>query len=621
MPIDRQRVSRRTVISAAGGVAGAGCLAALGGSARRGGGVPGTTGAAGTGVPGTVAGYPHRLRPVSMAMHIHGPFSEGIASFEAHLEQARRTGVDVIWWTDHDFRVAAHGHRRTVHFDAASEPENTLAWTWAQRVDGSLTSAAATFIDAPPGTDDPPRALRLAATGGPGDGILWYAGTAWNFTYSTCLADTTLELDVLPERVGPGASVLVQMELSYHPARAGLPSGQYVLRYCIGGVTGPRHRAEGLLGHVEVPAESGVRRRITLDLVADIRALWPGLVAEDNSLRNLRVGVSAPDGTPVSAVFDKLVFHRARRGGPAGGGQAGEDLRREVLERYRDEYADVAHYRSYEISLVRHLNWYGGDQTLPHLPSPPLRDNDPALTASMVDFLHSHGGVVCWNHPLDVESRESLATLMIERQNLGADLVEIGRNPLADLMWVWDVAARNAVFFTAVGGSDDHGGRDWLTQDERWITYVWATSTGRADLVGALRGGRAWFTDPARYRGALDIAVAGWGTMGAVMVTPAPVVPVAFTATDLPADATFEIITGVVDRAGTADLAPRTEVRRLRPVLLTAGPFLLPVVRGDGVYVRGQVRAADGTVIAAGNPLWLLPAEPPTGIPDSRRRH
>ena len=37
------------------------------------------------------------VKPISMAMHIHGPFSEGGASFEAHLHQARDLGVDLVW--------------------------------------------------------------------------------------------------------------------------------------------------------------------------------------------------------------------------------------------------------------------------------------------------------------------------------------------------------------------------------------------------------------------------------------------------------------------------------------------------------------------------------------------
>jgi hypothetical protein len=35
--------------------------------------------------------------------------------------------------------------------------------------------------------------------------------------------------------------------------------------------------------------------------------------------------------------------------------------------------------------------------------------------------------------------------------------------------------------------------------------------------------------------------------------------------------------------------------------------------------VRSQVRAADGTVIGVSNPVWLLPAHPPTGVPEARR--
>ena len=47
--------------------------------------------------------------PVSVAMHLHSSFSEGTASMATHLDQARRLGVDVLFWTDHDFRVSAQG--------------------------------------------------------------------------------------------------------------------------------------------------------------------------------------------------------------------------------------------------------------------------------------------------------------------------------------------------------------------------------------------------------------------------------------------------------------------------------------------------------------------------------
>ena len=64
------------------------------------------------GVPGSATDG----APVSMAMHLHAAFSEKTASFEAHLAEARKLGVDVLWWTDHDFRVNAHGYREAVGY-------------------------------------------------------------------------------------------------------------------------------------------------------------------------------------------------------------------------------------------------------------------------------------------------------------------------------------------------------------------------------------------------------------------------------------------------------------------------------------------------------------------------
>ena len=131
------RLTRRTFISAAAG----GAAVAV----------------AGTG-PAQAA---PALRPISMAMHIHGPFSEGSASYAAHLYQAQQNGVDVIWWTDHDFRIAAQDFRKAVHFDAPSEPENGLAWNWASTVEGTLTSSSAEFVTSPTAPDDPGHALRV----------------------------------------------------------------------------------------------------------------------------------------------------------------------------------------------------------------------------------------------------------------------------------------------------------------------------------------------------------------------------------------------------------------------------------------------------------------------------
>ncbi|MET7967167.1 hypothetical protein [Micromonospora sp. NPDC005305] len=589
---DRVRLDRRSLLAAAGGLAVAGI------------GVP-----VGLAVTGDAPPPGRGRRPISMAMHLHASFSEGLASYAAHLDQARRNAVDVLWWTDHDFRVAAHDHRRVVHFDGPEESEGGLAWTWKAATEGALTASAADFVAAP--ADDAGRALRLTATGA---GTLWYAGKAWNWTHTGNISDTTLHLDVLPEAAGPDATLIVEIALSHHPAGAGRPAGQLVLRYRLGAAAATRHRADGRHGTVDLPAPPGTWRRHTLNLLADVRRLWPDLVAGDNSLRGLRLGVQVGSGARGAFVVDRLVFDRARRAG-----QGGEELRAEVLGGYAGAYPGVTHHRAYEVSMVRHLNWFGGDQTLPSFPSPPYRDNDAGATERMVEFLHGHGGVVCWNHPLDVERRESLARLLVERHALGVDLIEIGREPVDDHLWAYDVAARNAIPLTAVGVTDDHHGTDWRAGRDRHVTYVWAASTGRDDLVAALRAGQAWFTDLARYRGALDLEIGGRSAMGAVVTTDAADVTVRLRATDLPAGATLEVVTGTVDRAGVTDPTPAIGTGRVPWRQLREGWHDMPVAPGAGTYLRTQVRGRDGEIIGAGNPVWLLRQAPPRGIPIDRR--
>jgi hypothetical protein len=192
---------------------------------------------------------------------------------------------------------------------------------------------------------------------------------------------------------------------------------------------------------------------------------------------------------------------------------------------------------------------------------------------------------------------------MLERDFLGVDLVEIGRKPYDDLLWVFDVAARNALFFTAVGSSDDHDALDWAKEAEHDITYVWSASKSREDLLAALGKGAAWFTDLARYRGSLDLRVGGVSRMGAVLMTKAPV-KVDAIATGVPSGAKVEVIVGAADEGGAT---PSTKVGKSKSI--TVAP---------GHYVRVQVRLAGGDVVGVSNPLWVLNKAPKRPIPAAR---
>ena len=572
--------------------------------------------------------------PVTMAMHLHGSFSEGQASMAAHLAQAQRLGVDVVWWTDHDWRMSGYGYREAVHFDGLEEDEDGRWWRWTPEREGALRVGGGELVDEPRSPDEPGRALRLVASG---EGTMWYAASAWNFTYRTSLADTELELDVLRETAA--GRLLVEVTASYHPATGGRPAGQYAVCYEVGGDRpGVARRAEGLRGVVELPAAAGRWQRLRLRPVDDLAAIWPDLVAEDNSLYRLRIGLTAgpvaplggtaravppggtahadPAGSTARAVVDRLRLRRTERAG-----QAGLHLRDELMRRYATRYPRVAQRSGLEVSLVRHLNWYGGDLRLPDYGGrPPVIDPSLPAAEAMVGLVHRAGGLVSYNHPMqgEVAQPDALARLLVDRRALGCDLVEIGYpGDLGKLLWVLDATARNAVFYTGVGVSDDHAGTDWLEQRANYLTGVWAASTGTADLLGGLRAGRAWFANPKHWRGVLDLRCAGRGAMGGALVTAYPRVDLTVLATELPAGGALELLVGRADLAGAEPAVVRTTTVPARQV--RGGSYQASVEPGGGAYVRAVVRAGDGSVAGVGNPLWLLRRDPPHGIPADRR--
>jgi hypothetical protein len=530
---------------------------------------------------------------------------------DAHLKQAQRLGVNVLWWTDHDFRVAALGYREAVRFDGAEELENGAAWVWLPLTTGEFTSARHDFVSAPHSPDEGGGALRIAATAGVGP--LWATylleGQAWNFTYSTSYADTVLELDVLAESVGANAQVVVEIGSSYRPETDRRLAGQYRLQYRIGAPRGRWTADGGRLGVVGIPTESGWQR-ITMDLRADHAALWPDTVANDASLKQFRVGVRARSGATAQAVVDRLRFLRRRRS--VADGMA---LLRAAVSEYRGRYPGLTQYAASEISLVNHLNAFGGDGTLPaYKTTQPIKNESLAAQRAMTTFLHEHGALVSINHP---RPGADLASTLVTTRGVGADVIEIGTGAQVEsLARAFDVAARNAVFLTANGVTDDHEGVDWLDPTQpRWITGTWAESRGSGDLCAAMSAGRAWFYDPLRWVGELDLLVDGHVPMGGVLLTRHRRVPLQVTATSLPTGGALELVIGQCDRAGADQLQPLNSVRAVPATSVVSGRWNTDIIRGAGVFVRVMVRARNGAVAGFSNPVWILPAHLTGEIP------
>jgi hypothetical protein len=107
--------------------------------------------------------------------------------------------------------------------------------------------------------------------------------------------------------------------------------------------------------------------------------------------------------------------------------------------------------------------------------------------------------------------------------------------------------------------------------------------------------------------------------MGAASVSSASSRTVEIGLSNLPAGATVELVRGPVDFTGQD---PGTEVvasfARSDFGPSGTGTVSASVNTATACFVRPQVRL-NGTLVASGNPTWLLRSNPPGGIPSTRQ--
>jgi hypothetical protein len=244
---------------------------------------------------------------------------------------------------------------------------------------------------------------------------------------------------------------------------------------------------------------------------------------------------------------------------------------------------------------------------------------------------------VSWNHPFGAEGTPLLTAAQQDQQRrttfaarladnfLGADILEVGyavRGHLsfAQHLSLWDTFSRRARFMTGNGANDDHSGQNWNNLINGFVTGLWSPSTAEPDLVRALLAGRA-FTYLAAQAPGLDIDTLVGGTvpMGGASVSTAGSRAIAIGVSNLPSGAVVELVRGPVDLTGQD---PGTTVvasfARTAFGATGTGTVQATVNTTSACFVRPQVRR-NGTLIASGNPTWLLRATPAGGIPAPRQ--
>jgi hypothetical protein len=231
----------------------------------------------------------------------------------------------------------------------------------------------------------------------------------------------------------------------------------------------------------------------------------------DNSIHRIRVGVVSR-GPAVEAHLGRLEVEVAHRGP-------------EVLALHRAMLGklplQVRHHVGLEVSYYgRHITGFGAG-----VPIPDYEGLLPAGLSSeeVVAHIHRHGGLACVAHPPAADP-DATAAQLGERGLFGADLMEVahGAAGLTGRLRLWDTLARQGLVVTGIGVSDAHSARaGWSAGEGRptaWVTRIWSESDEEADLLEGLRRGRAFFADPASFRGDLWLAGPDGAEMGDVLV-------------------------------------------------------------------------------------------------------
>jgi hypothetical protein len=489
-------------------------------------------------------------RAYSVQLHLHGSFSEGEGSLDSHAFEARALGCDVLWWSDHDFRITTYQHVSRFGFEGWQEPlDRNEPWSTqlakylgdlkGLRIAALPEGASARLVQAP--VREGRRSLRLSASADPNRAPLRLAFDAERRLHRRSLATgVRLGLALFPEELPEDATLRVEVQLSEHAPRAGLGLEPRFVRYEIGRVAGPPRR-RGATYVVPVACEPGRWNELELELTRDAVRGFPESPGEDNALFHLFLELVPGARVATRVSLDDLRIEQRRAGAPLFARQ------RELMAEVAELHPGLVQLQGVEISYdSRHLNLFCAETPLPDYaalaaatprdPENPAILDGRAFRARVLEWVigetHARGGLVAYNHPFGVTSEgagrprtraEQLAILLTNRAE-GADLLEVGYRErggasLDDHLWLWDQAALAGLRLVGTGTSDSHGGPDerWSGTPNNFVSWVYARSPDARSLIEGLRAGRVFFGDLERFDGTLDLALDSGERMGATV--------------------------------------------------------------------------------------------------------
>lgn len=501
------------------------------------------------------------------ALHIHSSFSEGAGSFGNQVHLAAQSGYDLVWWTEHDWRVTCDQHLEHVGFEA-DEPilltEETKDGGGSGIVDG---------ID----VRDGERSLHLRSSGERETVRLTTTNSRLAYTLASGIE---VDLAFHLREFGPGDVFEVDFALSRHPGE------RRHLTYQLG--SDLEERADPDLDPVfrrhVLPGGWG---RVQFRLSEDAALRWPD--GQDNNVKAVRFTLIPAAGRAAEVFVDDLRIRHER---------CGMELL-EVQREWAQLYPNVRHLVGGEISrFVPHVSRYGATSSV--LPYDGRRSTagEPPLFSvpESVERVHASSGVASWCHPFFGKMTRKYGDLWEETiagRFADADAIEVGyrargQRSLQDHLELWDRVSVAGVVMTGLGVNDSHV-NSWGQWESNFCTWLHASPDDEAALLDVLRNGDAFFGDPVAFRGRLELEC-GDARMGEIVGGEGP----RHFRIILRADASERVVRLVAD----GDL-----IREWR----AAGDATLEheLAPGAARVVRAEVWSTEGQPLAFTNPIWL----------------
>jgi hypothetical protein len=608
------------LISRRGLLIGAGAAAALG---RLGPGV--MVGSAAAATPSTTLGG---LPVARLAMHVHGSWSEGQLSWAQACESAIAEGLDVLYFTDHNFRARALNYM------------TKLDGAWVPSTTGSCAAHTGTLA-----STGVMRLMAKAAYNSTATQLMTIEQSSNAFNrLRTGIGGQSMTVKFGNVVMGTKTSFEIVVSLSLHPATGGRPAGQYSLRYRFvpGATTTARWTTSGgLVGYVRLPSiKSG--SSVTLTPETDIKAIWPDIHPKDNGFYSLAfVAMTAPvKGSLIDVTLRSVQFSR-----PQNDAASIISNEKSILTAYATKYSTLLTILSEEVSQ--------GPESIPHcnvFGAPPKFDNMAGITAANYPAYYSAyiaaaqavtaantRGFVTWNHPYGFNASATCADPVASRRNLfttqfnnpvapflGAMGLEVGYGarggmPFRGHLDLWDTFTRNGVWLTGTGASDEHNRTYWPGLGNGFITVVFPTQKSDQAITACLRRGNAFTVHPGKWPGAVLSMQVDNVPMGGVLIGSPRTRNVVISTERVPTGCRLQLLASPVDFKGV-DPATTLVKEWTASQCGTGGTGTVSasVSQSGPAFYRAQVVQSDGTPIASGNPCTFLTGTPSRGVPAER---